>query len=68
MNDLLTEAELEQLTGAKQASIQRRVLEDHGIFAITRNDKTVTTTWHAVHNPAKRLISGDDEPDFSQVT
>jgi hypothetical protein len=68
MNNLLTQAELEALTGAKQAERQKRVLDDNGIYYIQRLDKTIVTTWHHVNHPTGIKSHNDDMPDFSKVS
>lgn len=65
MNDLLTDKEVEDITGAKQASKQAKVLSDNGIFYILRANGEVRVTWHHVHYPSK--LSSVNVPDFDQV-
>jgi len=50
--DLLSESELEALTGYQRAGDQARILQQHGIFYVQRKDGSLAVTLHAVHNPA----------------
>lgn len=65
---LLTQDDIEAVTGAKQASRQSEVLDLNGIYYIKRLDGSIVTTWHHVNNPARKpLQSVSDMPDFSKV-
>ena len=68
MRNLLTKAELEELTGTTQPARQKRVLDDHGIYYIQKLDKTIITTWHHVNHPTGIKSHNDDMPDFSKVS
>lgn len=65
MNQILTDDDIEQLTGAKQPAKQSDVLMQHGIYFIRRQDGKIVTTWHHVNHPARRFAVNDSEPDFS---
>jgi len=67
MNDLLTENEIEELTGARQSSKQADVLNRNGIYYILRMDKTIRVTWHAVHNPHQKITQAVEKPDFDAI-
>ncbi|MBX9604651.1 MAG: DUF4224 domain-containing protein [Gammaproteobacteria bacterium] len=60
----LSDAELQELTGAVQAAKQRQVLDRAGIFYVVRLDGTIRTTWHHVNHPMNRTAS---EPDWAQA-
>ena len=67
MNALLTEQDIEALTGAKKGAKQGEVLDRHGIYYIKRLDGTITTTWHHVNHPAQQKVYSIDEPDFGAI-
>jgi hypothetical protein len=67
MNDLLTEAEIIKLTGAKQASKQMDVLNNNGIYYIVKKDKGLNVTWYAVHHPNNQQTIMQDLPDFDAM-
>nr|BDD45193.1 hypothetical protein 1 [Saccharospirillaceae bacterium] len=50
--DLLTDDELEALTGYMRPREQARVLQRHGIFYVERKDGSLAVTLYAVHNPS----------------
>lgn len=64
---LITENELQDITGAKMAYKQREVLEKYGIFYIERLDGAIRTTWHHVNNPLNRPKIDTEEPDWSSM-
>lgn len=65
---LLSEDDMIELTHAEKPSVQSRVLDENGIFYVTRRDKTIVTTWHHVNNPIKYLKQANDsEPDFTAI-
>lgn len=49
MTALLTPEDLEELTGAKRPSKQRRALDQAGIRYVIRIDGAPSTTWDAVN-------------------
>lgn len=67
MNDLLTEAEIIKLTGARQASKQMDVLNNNGIYYIVKKDKSLNVTWYAVHHPNNQQTITQDLPDFDAM-
>ncbi|MCH8530324.1 MAG: DUF4224 domain-containing protein [Saccharospirillum sp.] len=52
MIDLLSQDEVEELTGYKRPEDQRRCLDRHGIHYVERKDGKLSVTLHAVHNPS----------------
>lgn len=64
---LLTNEELEELTGAKQPNKQADILDRNGIYYIKRLDKSIVTTWHHVNHPCHVQQSNDDTPDFGAI-
>jgi len=49
MGDLLTQEDLERITGAKRPAKQAEVLKQAGIYYWWGLDKALKTTWHHVH-------------------
>lgn len=68
MLDLISDEELELLTGSKQPKRQAEILDTHGIYYIKRLDGTIITTQHHVNHPARQIVSSNDVPDFSKVS
>lgn len=66
---LLTQKELEELTGANTPVKQKNVLKQHGIGFVNRADGAVAVTWPVVNaaliGKRKGSQQGDSEPDFS---
>jgi hypothetical protein len=67
MNDLLTEIEIIDLTGAIRPSAQKSVLDKNGIYYIVRKDKTLRVTWHHIHHPYIHNNNKSDEPNFDAL-
>lgn len=65
--NLLTQEEVEALTGAKQAAKQASILDEHGIYYIRRVDGKIITTWHHVNHPCQRSVANDSEPNFAAM-
>ena len=69
MDQVLTDAEVIDLTGAKLHSVQQRILRQHGIAFTVRLDGTVKTTWRNFFFPGEPITHtysrSEDEPDFS---
>lgn len=64
----LTKAELKQLTGTSHVEKQKAVLDQHGIFYITRWDrKSITTTWDHVNNPKGQQKESDEMPNWDKI-
>ncbi|TKI02563.1 DUF4224 domain-containing protein [Martelella alba] len=71
-NQLLTDEELQEVTGAVRTNIQAEILGRHGVFFIVRNDGKIRTTWYHINHPLERskIIPGNAVPagvDFSSV-
>ncbi len=64
--EILKLEDLEELTGAKQASKQAEVLTRNGIYYIERLDRSIVTTWYHVNHPTT-FGASNDQPDFSKV-
>lgn len=54
MNDLLTDDELIEVTGAERPTKQAEVLAKAGIYYWTRLDGRIRTTWFHVNHPYSR--------------
>jgi len=75
MNDLITSAELVEITGTPRISLQCEVLANHGIFFVKDRNGEPHTTWYNFNHPTHlRFNNGqvhDDgyasEPDFSHM-
>lgn len=65
---LLSQEDIEEVTGAKQPARQSEIFDRHGIYYIQRLDGSIVTTWHHVNHPSKQVISSNYEPDFSKVS
>lgn len=69
--DDLTEDDIRRVTGVPKGSQngltkQMKVLNDAGIYYWLKNDGTIGTTWHHVHNARPRTAHNDDSlPNFS---
>ncbi|WP_440864576.1 DUF4224 domain-containing protein [Symbiopectobacterium purcellii] len=70
-NDIISDADIETLTGYKNPSKQCRSLRDAGIFFITRRDGRPRTTWEHFNNPLsqrqKIIGCGNPEPNFGAL-
>ncbi|WP_263079531.1 DUF4224 domain-containing protein [Endozoicomonas sp. Mp262] len=65
---MLTEEQIIELTGATLKSKQRQILRSHGIFFVERLDGTVRTTWHHVNHPANKPLGNEtDTPNFAAM-
>ncbi len=64
---ILTKNELENLTGTKQTSKQRQVLERAGIYYVEQWGGGIVTTWEHVNNPRGFRANNDAEPDFDKI-
>jgi len=65
-HNLLTEEELNELTGSPQRKKQIAVLVKHGINFITRTDGKIKTTWQAVNSVLEKSTEKQQttEPDL----
>ena len=70
-NDIISDADIEKLTGYKIPSRQCEVLRDAGIFFITRRDGRPRTTWAHFNNPLshRQNVTGncDPQPNFGAL-
>ena len=69
-NDIISDPDIERLTGYKIPSKQCECLKQAGIFFITRRDGRPRTTWQHFNNPlAHRKPAETDhyEPDFGAL-
>ena len=57
MNDLMSEQELEKVTGYKAQAKQCKVLTDHGIFFMKDANGTPHVTWYSFNNPTQSKTS-----------
>lgn len=69
MQQILTEQDLEELSGHKRASGQIEWLGQMGINFFIRKDGKPSVTWHFVNNPygMKAKATANDEPDFGAM-
>jgi len=69
--DIISDADIEVLTGYKIPSKQCETLHDAGIFFITRRDGRPRTTWAHFNNPLlhrQRELGGNDpQPNFGAL-
>lgn len=69
-NSILSDDEVANLTGYKQAAKQAHVLRDNGIaFVVRPADGKIRTTWYNVNHPShvRNLIAQQEQPDFSSL-
>lgn len=69
--DLISESDIEMLTGYKIPSKQCESLREAGIFFITRRDGRPRTTWAHFNNPLshrqKAMGGNEPQPDFGAL-
>lgn len=65
MSLMLTDADLEELTGASQPAAQIRVLREHGLHPFIRRDGRPRITWAAVTAACTR--TADHTPNFEAL-
>lgn len=70
-NTIISDADLEELTGYSSPSRQGEVLKAYGIFFITRRDGRPRTTWEHFNNPLshRHIATAPDaiEPNFAAL-
>ncbi|WP_210517351.1 DUF4224 domain-containing protein [Pantoea ananatis] len=69
-NEIISDADIEQLTGYKTPSKQCQCLKNAGIFFMVRRDGRPRTTWQHFNDPlASRKQTNNDmnEPDFGAL-
>jgi len=67
MSQILTDDELQELTGAVYPSKQASILDQHGISYVRRLDGKLRVTWYSVNHPrAPGTPKAETEPDFSE--
>lgn len=70
-SDIISDVDIEKLTGYKIPSKQCEVLRDAGIFFITRRDGRPRTTWAHFNNPLSHRLkdtgSNDPQPNFGAL-
>ena len=70
-NDIISDNDIEKLTGYKIPSKQCESLRDAGIFFITRRDGRPRTTWTHFNSPLahrqKHTDSYDPQPNFEAL-
>tara|TARA_R100000935_G_C2698088_1_gene109181 strand:- start:33 stop:254 length:222 start_codon:yes stop_codon:yes gene_type:complete len=71
MNDLMSEQELEKVTGYKAQAKQCKVLTAHGIFFVKDANGAPHVTWYSFNNPThlrfSEVLAHNDEPDFEAM-
>lgn len=65
MSEVLTKADLVEITGAKQTTKQGEILAKAGIHWWKRLDGSICTDWYHVHNP--KTIDSVNMPDYSWI-
>ncbi|MGX8939295.1 DUF4224 domain-containing protein [Symbiopectobacterium sp. Eva_TO] len=70
-NDIITDDELEKITGYKIPSKQCEILQAAGIFFITRRDGRPRTTWAHFNSPyTQRTVAEESkyvEPNYGAL-
>lgn len=70
-NDIISDPDIEMLTGYKIPSKQCESLREAGIFFITRRDGRPRTTWEHFNNPLshrqKKAESDGPQPNFGAL-
>jgi hypothetical protein len=66
-NELLTDAELVELTGYERAAMQCKALESMGVWFHRRADGKPRTTWHHINHPYNLKAVGQIGPRFDQL-
>ena len=71
-NAIISDNDLQELTGYSTPSKQCDVLRAHGVFFITRRDGRPRTTWEHFNNPLSHrnteLTSKEIEPNFAALS
>ena len=67
MGELLTEEDMQELTGYKLPSKQADCLRDHDIAFVTRADGRIRATWYNVNHPLSSRLSDDEAPNFEAI-
>jgi hypothetical protein len=75
MNELMSEAEVAQITGYDMLSKQCQVLTDHGVFFVKDRNGCPHVTWYCFNHPTHlRFNNGqahndgyDSEPNFTHM-
>ena len=69
-NEIISDADIEQLTGYKTPSNQCQCLKNAGIFFMVRRDGRPRTTWQHFNDPLtsrKQTTNDMNEPDFGAL-
>lgn len=69
-NSIISDADIEMLTGYKIPSKQCACLREAGVFFITRRDGRPRTTWKHFNDPLaqrKPAVTGGIEPNFGAL-
>ena len=61
MEQILSDNDIKELTGAAQSEHQQKVLKEAGIWFIKRKDGKIRTTWHHVNHPISSTSGTFDE-------
>ncbi|MDO6466770.1 DUF4224 domain-containing protein [Neptunomonas phycophila] len=67
---ILSEADIEELTGSSQPKLQEQILRKSGVWYLKRRDGRLRTTWHHVNHPitdSVKAISFDDYPNLQAI-
>lgn len=59
-NKILTDEELEEITGVTRAYDQKRILEKNRIYYVERSDGKPKVCWYHVHHPMINSSNDDD--------
>ncbi|MCC8364957.1 DUF4224 domain-containing protein [Xenorhabdus sp. PB61.4] len=69
-NDIISDADIIELTGFKIPSKQCEALKEAGIFFVTRRDGRPRTTWEHFNNPLSQRMKNTpaiQEPNFGAL-
>ncbi|NYA43108.1 DUF4224 domain-containing protein [Serratia fonticola] len=70
-NEIISDSDIERITGYKTASKQCKALKAAGVFFITRRDGKPSTTWQHFNDPISLRISlpveAGIQPDFGAL-
>lgn len=67
MGELLTEDDMQELTGYKLPGKQAALLREHDISFVTRPDGRIRTTWYNVNHPLSSRACEDEMPNFDAL-
>jgi hypothetical protein len=68
-NDIISDQEIERITGYEKPSMQCKALADAGVWFLTRKDGRPSTSWAHFNNPLKhrQATPTATEPDWGAM-